>query len=423
MLITNARWLAPDGAVQSGSLRIEDQKISETGERLSPRSGEEIFNAKGLFILPGAIDPHVHFREPGQLYKEGISNASKAALKGGATSVLDMPNNKPPCSTAARLQDKKERFRNKSLVNWGLHFHASQRMKEEVAGEIKAVKIYMAKSSSLPAITETEDLRQIFQNYPVASIHAEDESAFDYTPDKTLHHERRPKRAIASALEKIEKALKSVPEDKRPRVVICHMNTALEVDWLRRMKKEGFDVWGETAPHYLYFTQEDYLAKGPLYQVNPPLRTEEDRQALLQALSAGEIDFIGTDHAPHAMAEKMSDVPPSGIAGIEWLVPLMLNLVDEGRLDWQGLQQILTIRAADCYSIVQRDGIKTGNYADLVFVKQFKKADLNERIITRVGVNLFEAWTLRWRVQATMVNGKFKFLNGQFVSDETGMEV
>ncbi len=423
MLITNARWLRPDGQFDSGAIRIENQKIREFGRNLAPDPAEELFDAKGLLILPGAIDPHVHFREPGQLYKEGILNASKAALKGGVTSVLDMPNNKPPCSTVARLQEKKALFWAKSLVNWGLHFHASQRMKGDAADKIKAVKIYMAKSSALPAVTETEELQHIFNSYPVVSIHAEDETVFENTPDKTLHHERRPKEAIASALHKIEQALKSLPEKRRPRVVICHMNTALEIDWLRRMKREGFDVWGETAPHYLYFTQEDYIAKGALYQVNPPLRTEEDRQALLQALTAGEIDFIGTDHAPHAMAEKMSDVPPSGIAGIEWLMPLMLNLVDEAKLDWRRLHQVLASNAAACYSIRQRNGIKQDNYADLLFVMQFKKADLEERVVTRVGVNLYESWTLRWRVQATMVNGIFKYQNEQFVSGEKGMEV
>ena len=423
MLITQARWLSPEGEFRTGNLRIKEQRIQEMGRRLMPLPAEETFSARGLIILPGAIDPHVHFREPGQLYKEGILNASRAALKGGVTTVLDMPNNKPPCSTPGRLQKKKSLFRDKCLVNWGLHYHAGRRTDEEIVGQAKAVKIYMAQSSALPAITESEELQRIFAAYPRISIHAEDETAFIHDSAVTLHHERRPQLAVASALSKIEQALKKLAKARRPRLIICHMNTALEVSWLRRIKEEGFDVWGETAPHYLYFTREDYLAKGALYQVNPPLRSEEDRQALLAALDQGVIDFIGSDHAPHDLAEKGSDRPPSGIAGIEWLLPLMLHLVDEGKLNWRRLHQVLVSNAANCYAIERRNGIETGNYADLVFVKQYEKADLTDQVVTRAAVNLYDAWTLRWRVQAAMVNGTFKFRDGRFVSDETGMEV
>ncbi|HHJ53126.1 MAG TPA: hypothetical protein ENJ89_08015 [Caldithrix abyssi] len=424
MLIKNARWLTPTGAFGRGTIRIEQGRIAELNARSGAREGESVFDARGMLILPGAIDPHVHFREPGQIYKEGIANASRAALKGGVTTVLDMPNNKPPCSTATRLAEKKELFRKKCLVNWGLHFHASHRMEEDVAGQVKAVKIYMAKSSALPAITEPEELEHIFRSYPVISIHAEDETAFahDLPPDAP-HHVRRPVAAVSRALEKIEQALKRMESPQCPRVIICHMNTKVEVDWLTRMKNEGFDVWGETAPHYLYFTQEDYMAKGAFYQVNPPLRTEQDRQALLQALSDGRIDFIGTDHAPHSPEEKKSDVPPSGIAGIEWLTPLMLHLVDEGKLSWERLHRVLNAGAAECYAIENRSGIAPGNFADLVFVKEFRKPDLEEQVQTRVGVNLYESWTLNWRVMATMVNGEFKYRDGVFVSRTTGMEV
>ncbi len=424
MLIKNARWLTETGTFRQGMIRIEQGVITELGKHLTAAGEEAEFDAHRMLVLPGAIDPHVHFREPGQIYKEGILNASKAALKGGVTTALDMPNNKPPCSTVKRLQEKKNLFREKCLINWGLHFHASHHMEEEVADRVKAVKIYMATSSALPAITEPKELQHIFRSYPVVSIHAEDETEFDSSPQAgSLHHVRRPKHAVETALKKIEQALKKLSPAERPRVIICHMNTALEVDWLQRMKSKGFDIWGETAPHYLYFTQEDYMAKGALYQVNPPLRTEQDRQYLLQALSDGRIDFIGTDHAPHTMEEKMSDVPPSGIAGIEWLLPLMLNLVDQGQLSWERLHQVLTTNAADCYAIKKRNGITEGNFADLVFVKEFRKPDITEDVQTKAGVNLYDSWTLRWRVMATMVNGTFKYREGKFISDTTGMEV
>ncbi len=424
MLIKNAKWLNTGGSFSEGAILIKNGKIAELikGKRFPNKS--QVLDAAGMLVLPGAIDPHVHFREPGQLYKEGINSASKAALCGGVTTVIDMPNNNPPCTTAKRIEQKKELFRRKSHINWGLMLHTSENSLPAVQDEIKSAKIYMAKSSVLPAITSEETIRCLMQHFPQVSFHAEDETAFDNRPDASpLHHEKRPRTAITTALTKIEQALKSLPENERPRTVICHMNTADEVQWMKRMKSEGFDVWGETCPHYLYFTQDDYLEKGSVFQVNPPIRTQADQDALRQALADGTIDFMGTDHAPHSKTEKNSAKPPSGIAAIEWLTPQILHFVDEGLLSWKRFSELLSGQAASCYGIEKRDGIRVGNYADLVLVQKSEQLLKKNKVQTKAGINLYEKFDFKWRVQSTLVNGILKYSNHRFYLNGKGKEV
>jgi len=319
---------------------------------------------------------------------------------------------------------KKELFRKKSHVNWGLMLHTTERIPEAVQGQIKSAKIYMAKSSALPAITSQETIRKLMQHFPLVSFHAEDESEFDSSPEASrLHHEKRPRTAITTALNKIEQALKSLTEDQQPRTVICHMNTADEVEWLKRMKSDGFDVWGETCPHYLYFTQDDYIEKGALFQVNPPIRTKADQDALRQAIAERTIDFIGTDHAPHSKSEKESVKPPSGIAAIEWLMPQMLNFVDAGLLSWKRFHELMSSNAAACYNIEGRGSIKAGSFADLVFVKRLEKPQASSSVQTKAGINLYEKFDFKWRVESTIVNGVLKFSGNKLYLKEKGKEV
>ncbi len=426
MLIKNARWLTAEGYFEEGHIEIEDGIIQKLGRSSSRKTSGPVIDARGYVILPGIIDPHVHFREPGQMYKEGIRNASRAALKGGVTTIIDMPNNRPPITNYKRALEKRQRFEKKSLVNWGIMLQATNGKSDfsPALPLVKAVKVYMAKSSPLPALTDEAALQAVFSRAPRVAIHAEDETAFlSDQKDKLLHHQWRPRQAVISALQKIERVLKAMEEQQRPRVVICHMNTRQEVEWLQRMKSEGFDVWGETCPHYLFFTQDDYLKMGTILQVNPPIRSKDDQQALLDGLSQGIIDFIGTDHAPHTLQEKQSANPPSGIAAIEWLMPQMLHLIDEGVIKWAQLNRLITAASATCYQIAQRDGIKEGNRADLVLVKRFERNQLDDSIVTRTGINVYRHFDFRWKVEMTLVNGVVKFQKGKFVNDTKGLAV
>ena len=419
ILIKNGKWLGKDGEFHDGDILVEGDKIAGIDAVCSTPLTDRVIDAAGKFILPGLIDTHVHFREPGQEYKEGILNASKAALKGGVTSVLDMPNNNPPITDEKILIEKKRLFAEKSLVNWGLQFHTQSGENHFVKG-IAAAKLYMAKSSALPAVTEVEDIAAIFKEFPLVTIHAEDETAFIDREGDYIHHINRPKEAIVSALGKIEKALKATPSDRRPKVVICHAATAEEVEWSAQMKNDGYAVYVETCPHYLYLTQDDYLREGAKYKVNPPIRGEKDREALREALKNGLIDFIGTDHAPHTPREKESDNPPSGIAGIEWLAPLMLNFVDEGLISWQRFWELTVKNASACFNISARSAIEIDNYADLIIVENSQR---DEKVITKAGFNPYKNKNLNWRVVTAIVNGAMVYNNGIYFEKNKGRDL
>jgi dihydroorotase len=423
MRITHARWLTPEGYFEEGTIEIAKGRIARLSTNRHPAGkAKEVLDARGYLILPGMIDPHVHFREPGQVYKEGIRNGSKAALKGGVTTVIDMPNNRPPVTTPSRLKEKRERFRRKSLVNWGVMFHASGKM-YDIDALAKSVKIFMARSSSLTSITDEKTLLRLFEFYDRVSVHAEDESVFPKNGGHLPHHERRPRKAVLNALHKIERVLRALPAEKRPRVILCHANTAEETEWLRKMKRDGFDIRAETAPHYLFFTRDDVQAKGAFLQVNPPIRTLRDQQALRRALAENVIDFIGTDHAPHVLFEKQGEAPPSGIAAIEWALPLMLNLIDDGTVNWEQFHRLICGGAAEAYDIAGRDGIKEGNWADFVFVKRTTAPTMNAHVISKAGVNVYKEVGCCWQVEQTMVNGIVKYRKGKFIDETPGHAV
>jgi len=424
VLIVNATYLAPGGEWKTGHILCRDARLRLLDGPLPAVSDTRVFDAAGMRVLPGLIDSHTHFREPGQSYKEGIARGSTAALTGGVTTVLDMPNNSPPCTTLKRLELKRKLFERKCLVNWGLHLQASQSADLPDSARTASAKVYMAGSSTNQPICDAHALSRIFASYPVVTIHAEDETCFLNGPRCGHHHELRPIGAIRSALDKIRNALETLPAHVSPRIVLAHVSTAVEVDWLAAMKNEGFDVWGETCPHYFTFTQWDYLARGTGLKVNPPLRTEMDRIKVQDAVKNGPIDFLSSDHAPHTRREKAGPNPPSGIPGIEWMGPLALALAAAGEIDWRRFLELTCENAARCFSIPGRDGIREGNFADLILVVPAADHETDgDRVVTRAAYNPYRDHPFTTRVAATIVNGRLKRSNGRVIDRSTGSEV
>ena len=442
--IDNACWLGADGWFHRGTMHLAAGRIAKLESGFasdSPAAGTvpkvlcwgaaaRRIDAGGLFIVPGLIDAHVHLREPGQAYKEGIANGTAAALKGGVTTVLDMPNNQPPITTLELFEKKRTLFAHKSRINYGLFLQATDggpRAPRNAAG----MKLYLAKSSSLDAINDIGALARIFRAQDLVVVHAEDERRFFHTVEKSfpqcgklVHHLRRPRTAVLAALKSIETAWRKTPAKQRPRLVIAHCSTADEVEWVRRLKRAGQDVWAETCPHYFLLTEQDYLERGGVLQVNPPLRSEEDRAAICEAVKNGGIDFISTDHAPHAPAEKAGENPPSGIGGIEWLGPVLLTLAKRGEISWSRYLELSGRNAAQCYGIQDRGGITEGAWADLAFVESGKwKRGTRERIVTRAGYQPYANFDFAARVRATMVNGQVAWRDGRSRPGVRGREV
>ncbi len=423
--IDDACWLGDDGWFHRGTIRIANGRIAklESDFASDAPGGDEI-------VVPGLIDAHVHLREPGQAYKEGIASGSAAALKGGVATVLDMPNNRPPIATRESFEKKRALFAHKARVNYGLFWQATDG--GEPAPETAAgAKIYMAQSSSLPAIGDAEALARIFRVQDLVVVHAEDERRFFHNVEKRFpqcgklsHHLRRPRAAVLAALASLETALRKTPAKARPRLVVAHCSTVEELAWVRKMKRAGYDVWAETCPHYFLLTEEDYLRRGAALQVNPPLRSAEDRAAMYEAVRNGGIDFVSTDHAPHAPAEKAGKNPPSGIAGIEWLGPILLTLAKRGEITWKRYLELSGQNAARCFGIEGRGGIREGAWADLAFVAFDKTAKTaREKVATRAQFRPYAEFDFAARVRAMRINGQAAWSDGRACPGVRGREV
>jgi len=314
-----------------------------------PSQVTETLDATGLTVFPGLIDPHVHFRIPGQAYKEDWITGAQASLRGGYTTVLDMPNNVPACITPARLADKISQIESQLKtagipLHYGLYFGADRHHFQhlhEVRDQVVGVKVFMGSSTGDLLMDDESSLHAIFAlcaklNLLVA-VHAEDEceiqaqrAHFAGTTDVSCHSKIRSPKAA-------EKAVKFAIDLVRlygTRLYILHVSTQGELAQIQKAKQEGLPVFAEVCPHHLFLSEADYATLGTRGQMNPPLRTLEDQAALFQAIAAGVIDTIGSDHAPHTMAEK--DLPygqaPSGVPGIETTLPLLLTAYHQGKI-------------------------------------------------------------------------------------------
>lgn len=428
MFLTNVKWITPEGTVNSGTLQIEDGRLKTWPGDFCVAKGHPVCNLRSHLVIPGLVDPHVHFRQPGAFHKEGIDNGSKAALAGGVTTVLDMPNNLPPVTTPGRFRDKQALFQRHCRVHWGVHYHADPSSRLPVPAQAASLKIYMAKSSMLPAVTQTDDLVSLFRRHPRVAIHAEDETAFvagaGRTVDVRAHHLLRPVSAVEAALTKIRTALRQLPPVQRPRIILCHMGTASEVRWLEEMKNDHFDVWGETCPHYYLCDTRDVERQGSPLKVNPPIREPEHREAILEGLRNGTIDFLGTDHAPHTPKEKAQPVgAPSGIAAIEVLAPAAFLLADRYGVSMGRLLELTASNACRCYDIPDRGAIRDGMLADLCVISTTPGRSRSGTVITKAGTHPYLNTEFTRCVEATWVAGQQAFGEQGFDDTVRGQEV
>ena len=415
LTLLDASWLGPDGRFHDGTLVVREGRL-RLGEEPDPRA--PTLDAAGLRVLPGAIDAHTHLREPGQEHKEGIERGTRAALAGGVTTVLDMPDGVPPVDSEGTLERKRALFREKARTNWGLHVQAPF---AGSAARTASATVSLARTSTLPAL-RADQLAEIFRSHRRVAVFAEDEAKFlpaSAFMDKRSHHLQRPREAVASGLMALEKALGSLPAQQRPRVVLCHMSTQLEVAWLERAKSMQWDVWGETCPHYWRLTERDYVLEGPRLKVDPPLRTEKDALAILDAVACGTVDFVSSGHATHAPEEKEDEAGAlAGIPGLEWHLPLLLELVDQGHVGWPRLAELAWANAARCYGIRGRAVIAEGMAADLVLVGKASRPGPKPRPITGAGYDPYPGHTFAFQVEATVVGGSLQRSRGEEVFTE-----
>ncbi len=431
VLINQARILLPNGDFLLGDVAIIHGKIVKIASEIDHHTlgGEdwEIIDAQGLTLLPGVIDPQVHFREPGLEYKEDLYTASCACAKGGVTSFLEMPNTRPLTTTQALLDDKLRRAAEKCLVNYGFFIGATAENLPDLleANPTPGIKIFMGSMHGDLLIDQEEILESIFaKGDRLIAVHAENQARinqrrqeFAGITDPAIHSTIQDNQA---ALEATQLALKLSKKYQR-RLHILHLSTGEEAELLRQEKPDW--VTAEVTPQHLLLNITDYQKIGSLAQMNPPLRSPQDNQILWQALLDGVIDFIATDHAPHTLEEKAKGYPntPSGMPGVETSLPLMLTQAIAGKCTVQQVSNWMSTAVAKAYKIPNKGQIKVGYDADLVLVDlENYYPVLREEVLSKCGWSPFEGWELTGWPEYTIVGGKVVYANRKVNPDVRG---
>jgi len=429
LLIRRAQVLHPDGELRVGDVWVNDGKIAQVATEISQTSDSSVrvIDADGLILLPGVIDPQVHFREPGLEYKEDLFTASCACARGGVTSFLEMPNTRPLTTTQATLDDKLQRAAQKCVVNYGFFIGATAEMRPDLleANPVCGIKIFMGSMHGALLIDQDDLLEQIFaKGDRLIAVHAEDQARirqrreeFAGITDPQIHSQIQDNQA---ALMATELALK-LSKKYRRRLHILHMSTAEEAELMRRDKPAW--VTCEVTPQHLLMNTGDYARIGTLAQMNPPLRSPHDNEVLWQALLDGVIDFIATDHAPHTLEEKAKGYPntPSGMPGVETSLALMLTQAAQGRCTVAQVANWMSTAVARAYHIPNKGAIAPGYDADLVLVDlQTYRPVLREEVLSKCGWSPFEGWNLTGWANTTIVGGQVVYENGKVNSDVRG---
>lgn len=428
LLIRSARILLPDGEFLVGDVEIQGREIIQVAPEISSsEASEKIIDAEGLTLLPGVIDPQVHFREPGLEHKEDLFTASRACVKGGVTSFLEMPNTKPLTTTQAALDDKLQRAAQKCLVNFGFFIGATGENLPDLltANPTPGIKIFMG-SMHGPLLVDTEEkLEPIFaRGKRLIAVHAENQARIDERKkefagisDPAIHSQIQDNEV---ALLATKMALKLSKKYER-RLHILHTSTGDEAELLRQDKPSW--VTAEVTPQHLLLNTSAYEKIGTLAQMNPPLKSAWDNDILWQALLDGVIDFIATDHAPHTLEEKGQGYPntPSGMPGVETSLPLMLTQAIQGKCSVAQVSNWMSTAVAKGYGIPKKGAIAPGFDADLILVDLDNyRPVLREELMTKCGWSPFEGWSLTGWPVVTIVGGNVVFNRGEFNSDVRG---
>jgi dihydroorotase len=408
-----------------GDVGICDGKIAAVGN-LGAADAAEIIDATNLAVLPGLIDTQVHFREPGLEQKEDIQTGTQSAALGGVTTVLEMPNTSPPTTSAEALADKLRRARSRAWCNIGFFVGASPENVEELrtlerAPGTPGIKIFMGSSTGSLLVPDDKTLLGVLrEGSKVCPVHAEDyyrlearKALLSEHPSPAEHPYLRDPECARLATERL---IRLCDQTGRP-VHILHISTLDEIPLIESAQRRNLPVTAEVTPQHLYFAAPDcYERLGTLAQMNPPLRSQEHRQALRHALKRGVFKVIGSDHAPHTLEEKQRPYPnsPSGMPGVQTSLSVLVTLgAAEALLSVQDIVRLMCENPAELYQIENKGCIRVGFDADIAVV------DLNaERVLQRswiaskCGWSPYEGETLKGWTVHTIVNGRFAVRDG-----------
>ncbi len=424
-----------DNCVFRGYVGIKQGKIDVVGngdiDAELLRNYESSDDLNGAYLLPGAIDDHVHFRDPGLTHKADIESESKAAVAGGVTSCMDMPNTKPATTTIEELENKNARAAEVSYANYGFYIGATNDNYLELSDvdycKTPGIKLFLGSSTGNMLVDNEECLDRIFAMKQLIAVHSEDEEIIrrnalvakekyaDNIPVKCHPVIRSTEACYIATKKAIERA-----EKFDTKLHILHLTTAKELELLSEACLENKNITAEVCVNHLWFNDEDYDKFGSLIKCNPAIKTQNDREALRKALNNGKIDVVATDHAPHLLSDKEGDSlhAASGVPMIQYSLLAMLELAEKGVLSIERVVELMSHNPAKLYKIENRGFIKEGCWADLVVVRNKEQAGYDIPYFSKCGWSPFDYSMFSYRVEATYVNGKLVYEKGKFFDSQ-----
>ncbi|MBI4523244.1 MAG: allantoinase AllB [Deltaproteobacteria bacterium] len=437
LLIKNANIVTPEG-ICKGSVAVKGEKIAALMDDTFSPEARLTIDANGNYLLPGVIDAHVHFRDPGLTEYEDFKTGSTAAAFGGVTTVLDMPSSQPIVSTAEILLEKKRILEQKSLVDFGLRAAVTpdnlDRLEDLVSAGAIAFKVFMGQSVRSPWLHDgylIEAFNRLGRIKLGVGVHAENHWIIEHLRNKLqasgknyplAHLESRPSVCEAEA---IQRALLYARLTGIEKLYIHHVSAKEGVEAIRKGKQQGLGVFAETCPQYLILSRQDYDRLGSVIKINPPIRGDEDREALYEGILDGTIDMIATDHSPLSPEEKLREnvwEATAGFCGVETLLPLMLNEAHNRRLSLEHLARVTSENPARAYSLYPKKGcIKVGSDADLVLVDLKKDSEIRaEELHSKTKVTPFNGRKIHGSIVSTIVRGHVVVRHGNVDESPTG---
>ena len=426
VLIRNAR-LVNEGREFDGDLLVSNGRIVKIARSIEGENATVEIDANGQWLLPGMIDDQVHFREPGAPAKGSIHTESRAAVAGGITSFMDMPNTNPATLTLEALADKKRRAAINSVANYGFHFGVSRDNLDTVAAlnpcEVAGVKVFMGASTGNMLVDDPQILEQLFAEVPTILLaHCEHTPSIDANAAnlRELFGDRIPPAAHplirnAEACHRSSSLAVELAKRHGTRLHVLHLTTARELALFEDKPLAQKRITAEVCLHHLLFDDRDYPSFGNLIKCNPAIKSQNDRDALREALNSNRLDVIGSDHAPHTWEEKQQPYAqaPSGLPLVQHALPALMELVADGVLPVTTLVAKTSHRVADLFAIPDRGYLREGYWADLVLVEAQRLEVDRQPILSQCGWTPFAGRSFRHWVNATIVSGQIAWREGR----------
>jgi dihydroorotase len=437
-ILIKSATIVNEGKQTQADLLIKNGFIEKIAGNIDAKADKEI-NAEGLHLFPGCIDDQVHFREPGLTHKGNIASESRAAVAGGITSFMEMPNTVPNALSQQLLQDKYDIAAKNSPANYSFFMGASNDNLDEVlrtdAKNVCGVKVFMGSSTGNMLVDNPTTLEHLFAQSPMLiATHCEDEA----TIKSNLEHYKQllgenipvrlhPKIRSAEACYLSSSMAVELAKKHNTRLHILHISTAKETNLFSNdIPLADKRITAEACIHHLWFTDADYETKGNLIKWNPAVKTEADRDEILKAVLDGRIDVIATDHAPHTIEEKSQTYlqAPSGGPLVQHALPAMLELYHHGKITLEQIAEKMAHNVATIFQIEKRGFIREGYWADMALVNLNSPWQVNKgNILYKCGWSPFEGNTFKASVVSTIVSGNLVYENGKLVSEQSGQRM